>query len=237
MRPDDRIPRLGYARIPVGEQDFTQRGIGERPANPKLRRKYLMSVLPKNKKVTVGIGIAAAAAALIALGGGTYAAFSDTETGPGGTLAAGTLDLEVGSTPTTTPLFTATGIAPGYTSGDYTITYKNAGTIDGTLSLALGVANAENLCVEPEVGLDSSCGPTEGELGQALVITVNGPGGLNYTGPLNGLAGGPTPFGTVAAGQSAQYTVSYTLPVGVGNEVQSDGVAVTTTATLNQATP
>ena len=55
-----------------------------------------MSILQRNKKLTVGLGIAAVVVAVAAIGAGTYAAFSDTETGPGGTATAGTLDLEVG---------------------------------------------------------------------------------------------------------------------------------------------
>ena len=52
--------------------------------------------------------------ALSAIGTGTYAAFLDTEKGPGGTTASGTLDLTIGSTGTA-QLFSATNIAPGYT--------------------------------------------------------------------------------------------------------------------------
>lgn len=40
-----------------------------------------MSVL-QNKRVRLGIGIAAVALAAAAVGAGTYAAFTDTETGP-----------------------------------------------------------------------------------------------------------------------------------------------------------
>lgn len=195
-----------------------------------------MSLLPKNKKATVGIGVAAAAAAAIALGGGTYAAFSDTETGPGGTLAAGTLDLEVGATPTTpTPLFTAKNVVPGFQSETYELTYHNAGSIDGKLSLALGVKGSENKCTPPEEKVDKSCDGA-GELGEKLIVKVTGPN-LEFSGNLNSLAGGPNPYGIVPAEKSAVYKISYSLPATVGNEVQSDEVTVTTSATLDQVTP
>lgn len=58
-----------------------------------------MSIL-QNKRFRVGAGIAAVVLAVAAIGAGTYAAFVDTETGPSGTVAAGTLDLTVGSTGT-----------------------------------------------------------------------------------------------------------------------------------------
>ena len=192
-----------------------------------------MSVLPKNKKVAAGIGVAAAAAAVLALGAGTYAAFTDTESGPGGTFAAGTLDLVVTSAPTTTPIFNATDITPGYASAPYTLSYRNAGSIPGNLSLSLGVTNAENDCTEPEGLVDNTCTGTAGELGGALLITVTGPG-ITYSGSIDGLAGGPTPVGALAPGATAQYQVSYSLPQDTGNQVQSDGVLVNASAVLAQ---
>lgn len=93
----------------------------------------------KNKKQAAGIGVAALAVAALALGTGTYAAFQDTETGPGGTLAAGTLELNVTTDPAgAVPLFKAEKIAPGYKSPKpMTVTVANSGTIDGVLTADL----------------------------------------------------------------------------------------------------
>jgi spore coat-associated protein N len=86
----------------------------------------------QNRKVRIGLGIAVVVLALAAIGTGTYAAFLDTEKGPGGSTASGTLDLTVGSTGTT-QLFSATNIAPGYTQ-DVTLSLKNAGSLPGMLT-------------------------------------------------------------------------------------------------------
>jgi predicted ribosomally synthesized peptide with SipW-like signal peptide len=192
-----------------------------------------MSVLPKNKKVTVGIGIATAAAAAIALGGGTYAAFSDTEDGPTSTLAAGTLDLTVGANPAEAQKFEAKDIAPGYTSAPYKVTFKNAGTVPGNLAVALKVVNAENGCNAPEAKVDNTCDGAAGELGSKMNVTISGPGGT-VTAPVGSIPAN-LPGGQLGANAEATYTISYSLPPGVGNEVQSDGVTITSTATLNQA--
>ncbi len=189
-----------------------------------------MSVLQKNKKVAAGIGITAVAAAALALGAGTFAAFSDTETGPSGTLAAATLDLTVGKSESTTA-FDATNIAPGYQSPTSVLTFRNEGTIPGTLSVAFLTKNAENTCVEPEAVVDMSCGDADGELGQSLIISIEG-NGFSYTGPLKDL---PKPAGTaLPAMGSVSYKMFFTLPKETGNEVQSDSVQVTTTGTLEQ---
>jgi spore coat-associated protein N len=187
----------------------------------------------KNRKIAAGVGVAAVAAAALALGAGTYASFSDAETGPGGTLAAGTLDLTFDSTPTTTPLFTASDIAPGYQSETYTLTYRNVGSLPGNLALSLAVTNLENGCNGPESVVDSTCGANDGELGGALLIAVSGPG-INYNGTLNNFAGGPSNVGAVPAGGTAVYSVSYSLPQSTGNEVQSDSAVVTSSAVLSQ---
>lgn len=47
-----------------------------------------MSIL-QNTRVRVTVGIVAVVLAVAAIGTGTYAAFSDTEAGPDGTVAAG----------------------------------------------------------------------------------------------------------------------------------------------------
>lgn len=93
----------------------------------------------KNKKLAAGIGVAALAVAALALGTGTYAAFQDTATGPAGTLAAGTLKLNVTTDPSgAVPLFKAEKIAPGYKSPKpMNVTVANSGTIDGVLTADL----------------------------------------------------------------------------------------------------
>ncbi|MCE0762670.1 CalY family protein [Pseudonocardia kujensis] len=84
------------------------------------------------KKAGIIVGLVALVVAATAIGAGTYAAFTDTETGPGGTQTAGTLDLQVGGDDTATALFSASNVAPGF-GQNYTFTLDNTGSIAGTL--------------------------------------------------------------------------------------------------------
>jgi predicted ribosomally synthesized peptide with SipW-like signal peptide len=181
-----------------------------------------VSVLQKNKKVAAGIGVAAAAAAVLALGAGTYAAFSDTEAGPGGTLAAGTLTLDVTSNAeATTEVFSAENIAPGYTSSPRVVTIANTGTVNGTLSATATVT--EN---------------TGGDLDDQLLASGNCTGStvVNFTNlPVRGLGSGfnglPLP-----AGATTVCTFSFTFPDRPDNNLaQGDKVEIASTFTLTQA--
>ncbi len=100
-----------------------------------------MTIL-QNTKVRRAAGIAAVVLVVAEIGVGTYAAFSDTEQGPGGTITSGTLDLVVGAAPGTVELFIATSIAPGFTR-DVTFQVTNAGSVPGTLSSTLQLTGAD----------------------------------------------------------------------------------------------
>jgi spore coat-associated protein N len=189
----------------------------------------------RKRKVLVAVGLVAVVLAAAAIGAGTYAAFSDTETGPGGTVAAGTLDLVVGGTGTT-ELFNASNIVPGYTK-DIPFTVKNDGTTPGTLSATLAVTGDDGTCVEPE---QAAGGCTSGGnlQDQMTVSVVSGPTGVAATGPvlLKDVKG--TSLGTprLGAGESGTYTLRFTLPTSADNKVQSDSVTVSSTFNLDQST-
>lgn len=185
-----------------------------------------MSVLQKNKKVAAGIGVAAVAAAALALGAGTYASFSDTATGPGGTLAAGTLGLSVTSNPSdVTEIFSASNIAPGYTSGTRTLTIANTGNIDGKLTGTLNVTGGTNL--RNQIFVTGAC-----------------PGGLTI--PANttvaALVAPATGFlGTgvnLAGGATGTCTFEFTFrDLGAANNAaQGETIVVSSNLTLTQAT-
>ena len=127
----------------------------------------------QNRNVRIGLGVAVVVLTLAAIGTGTYAAFLDTEKGPGGSTASGTLDLTVGSTGTT-QLFSATNIAPGYTQ-DVTLSLKNAGNLPGTLTSKLTVSGADVSCTEPEAEAEGvaagGCSKT-GDLQNQMTVTV-----------------------------------------------------------------
>lgn len=187
-----------------------------------------MSILQRNKKAAAGIGIAAAAVAAIALGTGTYAAFTDTQAGPGGTLAAGTLKLNVSTTPSgTTPLFNAHNIAPGYTSPTpMSITVANSGTLNGKLTAKLGVTAT-----------------TPADIALKNYLTVSGScksGSSTNSIPFNNapVSSIPATIGTVPlnAGDSFTCNFTFTFPnAGNQNDAQGGAVNFTSNFTLDQA--
>jgi spore coat-associated protein N len=85
-------------------------------------------------------------------GVGIHAYFSDTETSPGNTFTAGTLDLKVdGENPWTSTAITVACMEPGATSNSVNITVENIGCLDGDLFMRLtGVTDAGNVTTEPE---------------------------------------------------------------------------------------
>ena len=117
------------------------------------------------------LGLTVAALLVMALvGGGTWAYFSDVETGSG-SITAGTLDITAGGTTT----FSLTNQAPGIdaTTGiDLSLT--NNGSIIGDLEIALsGLLNPENTpsAIEQANGDDAATGDA-GELGGLVEIAV-----------------------------------------------------------------
>jgi predicted ribosomally synthesized peptide with SipW-like signal peptide len=126
------------------------------------------------------IGLAISGLLLLALvAGGTYAYFSDTETSPGNSITAGTLNLTAdvtdgggGVTGTVTAgadganeYITFTGVAPGQ-NGKITFTLKNTGSLAGHLTIASTGTSDENTIWEPEATAgDVTDGAGNGELG------------------------------------------------------------------------
>lgn len=126
----------------------------------------------------------AASIALILIAGifasaGSMAWFSDTETSGGNIATAGTLDLEVGSSPPAT--ITVSDMKPGDDTGYYKWILKNTGTITGNYSIEFSaITNRENSRNEPERKAGDTGAP--GELGACLRLTMGwGPSG--WTGP------------------------------------------------------
>jgi spore coat-associated protein N len=191
-----------------------------------------MSILQNNKKAAAGIGVVAAAAAVLALGAGTYAAFTDTEQ-TDATFAAGTLDLTIGTSGEAANL-NFTGIYPGWEQ-QRTITIGNSGTIAGVLSLTATTVGDENGCQEPEQeqGVQDGC-REGGNLADAIEVSVNGGGAV----PLAALAQTANGVNDVTIGAGASVSVTLTFSVDeieVGNEIQSDELDVTLVGTLDQA--
>ena len=184
-----------------------------------------MSVLQKNKKLAAGIGVAAVAAAALALGAGTYASFSDTEAGPGGTLSSGTLNLSVTSSPAgATQIFSASNIAPGYTSGSRSITIANTGNIDGTLTGSLSVDGGPDLRNQIQV-----TGGCPGVPAVAAGTTV-----ADLIAPANGFLGAGVPLN---GGQTVtcNFTFTFVDDNAINNAAQGETIVVTSNLLLTQA--
>jgi spore coat-associated protein N len=117
------------------------------------------------------LGLTISALLIMAIvGGGTWAYFSDTET-VNSSIAAGRLNLKVGSNEPTTEVINITNIVPGNsgTAGNWTIT--NDGTINGVFSVSLSaITNNESTRYAQETAAgDATAGA--GELGGLLKIS------------------------------------------------------------------
>lgn len=200
------------------------------------------------RKAGIIVGIVALVVAAAAIGAGTYAAFTDTETGPGGTITAGTLDLTVGGTGNT-ELFSASNIAPGF-SQEVTITLNNDGSIPGILTSSMAFTGSDGACTEPERvaenGGDTGTCKTGGNLAEQLTVSVlSSPASSTATQPVPVAtfisAGGLPAGGTLTKGTPAVYKLKFALPNVTNNDsnnkVQGDGITITSTFNLDQPPP
>jgi spore coat-associated protein N len=192
-----------------------------------------VSILTRNKKVAVGVGIAAAAAAAIALGTGTYAAFTATAVGPSGTLAAGTMVLQVNGGNGTANLFDTVGDFPNgmYPGQTFTkdVTFKNISDVPATLSgseVLTGISGGPdgNEHLRDEMQQSSHCTSSTSAInaGPALLRDVNG-----------GVVGAGF---TIPRNETGTCTFTFTLPATADNAVQGDAIKVDSTFTLTQNT-
>lgn len=201
-----------------------------------------MTIL-QDKRFRIGVGIVAVVIAAAAIGAGTYAAFVDTESGPGGTITAGTLDLTVGSTGTT-ELFNQSNIAPGF-SQNATITLKNVGSLPGALTSTLKVTGTDGTCTEPEAEAEGkaagACNPAGDLQNQMTVSVLSGPGVTAPTTPVTVtqfVANGLPAAGTLAANGTVVYQLQFVLPNLPGvenNKVQGDSLTVSSDFSLTQS--
>lgn len=119
------------------------------------------------------IGLSLAAIILLALTAtGTWAFFRDTETGSGNSLAAGTLDLQVGNFDPMTEKIDFSGVKPGDAGDAAAWSIRNTGSISGHLSISAGaVNNDENVRSEVETASGDST-DNVGELGGMLTVAL-----------------------------------------------------------------
>jgi len=114
-------------------------------------------------------GILLIAIALLLVGGGVFAYFSDTETASGNSFAAGTLNLQVGSADPCTEHMTVANMKPGDTGNVANWLCTNTGSITGDLTVACGaITNSGNTLTEPEQ--QAGEGVSTGDLGGQLTV-------------------------------------------------------------------
>lgn len=181
------------------------------------------------RKVLSGLGTIGVAGA--AAGAGTMAYFSDTEESTGNTVSAGTLDLTADGGDGAVTTVDVSAVAPGESGGKST-TLKNSGSIDGSVDLIFGSAsNSEGDNSEPEPSTSS-----DGDLGSVLQVTVSVGGTAIRSGTFNNVFDGTEENANVslAAGNSKDLTIDWSVPSGAGNEIQGDEVTGDITIELNQ---
>ena len=161
-----------------------------------------------------------------AVGAGTLAYFSDTETSAGNSFTAGTLDLTM-TTATPGQPWTFSNMKPGdVISGSTTV--KNTGTLTGELY---------GRCTYVDTDLTDAT-----DLADMLIVTSwQDPEMLTAFNPgitLKQMANQPTDalvigfgtwmeYGTLAPSASGTFAMEVTFNTGAGNEYQGDGVVVT----------
>ena len=196
-------------------------------------------------------------AVLTALGAGTLAWFSDTETSSGNTFTAGTLDLKVndwneGFGDGVSATWTMSNMTPGVTTvGPFSVSLQNSGSIAANhveISFSHSIDEATN-----PVESDTNQASTPGEMARWIEITsmtcnggdfednytdANGNGFFdledvtmspytNVGGPLDNLLA-PIGAGTVA------FTMALKFNAGATNDIQGDILTTTVIFTLNQ---
>jgi len=200
-------------------------------------------------------GLATIGAASAAAGAGTMALFQDTETSGDNTVAAGTLNLEVG-TAGGFQLIDVEEAAPGAEGDEETAIIKNDGTIGGSLDFEIvSIRDEENGVNDPEAASsdendpegESSGDSQSGELAENLWLRSRivdaEPDPAYLIGDENGLVkasnlttGEKDLNVQLGAGDDGYATIrsEYRIPEDVGNEIQSDRVVIDAKFHLNQ---
>ena len=181
-----------------------------------------------NKKILVSLIIIGVLG--LAIGWGTYAYFSDTETSEGNTFTAGTLDLKVDGKDDPLPVyFELSDVKPG-DSGSKDIVLKNDGTLDGKAYIHFkNVVDSPGTTPEPEPT------PDNGELSQNLWIKVSVDSTTIVEGFLSNIKSNSYELGIIAGGSSLTVTIEWSIGSGVGDVIQGDIVTFDIEFSLEQA--
>ena len=196
-------------------------------------------------------------AVLTALGAGTLAWFSDTETSSGNTFTAGTLDLKVndwneGFGDGVSATWVMSNMAPGVTTvGPFSVNLQNSGNIAANhveISFSHSIDEATN-----PVESDTNPASTPGEMARWIEITSMLYNGVDFKAPYTDANGngffdledvtlspytdveGPLDnlLAPIGAG-TGTFTMALRFNAGATNDIQGDILTTTVTFTLNQ---
>jgi len=194
-----------------------------------------------SKRFLISMIVLALSAA--AVGVGTYALYTDSETSADNTFTAGSLDLQVwdGTAFVDDPNVPAINAAfddqvnnlkPG-DSGSITIPVKNAGTVGGTARLDLtGLVEAAG---DDSPDIEDTLLNGTADLAAAVDVDIKFDGVSVKTGTLQSIAAEPVfDGGTLGAGVEKAWTIDLSIDSSVGNEVMDDTASCDVVFGLNQ---
>jgi spore coat-associated protein N len=188
-------------------------------------------------KRKIAMLLVSATLAIALLGGGVYAYFSDTETGAGNSFTAGSLDLVLGGTGSSSIVLT--NLAPGM-NGAGSMELRNAGTIGGTLSVsAINMVEDEGVAWEPEVDV-AAPGDLSKNVDVTIFVDADEDGAFDagettlWTGKLNTLPGNNVNCGTLAGSDSVYIGMYWSIDTSVGNDIMGDITTFNLSFTLQQ---
>ena len=179
-----------------------------------------------------------------AVGIGTYASFSDTETSVGNSFTAGTLDLKINGADTNVIAFRVANMRPGnQPTNSYVL--SNEGSLSGKLNITKVVlTDSENTRIEPEI----EAGDTTDDLGElssvvnlSLYIDVDNAGGYStgdvmfFNGKVNTLPASFDLNRPIAAGANIRINAVFDWwSTSADNQAQSDSFTLDLTFQLSQ---
>ena len=208
----------------------------------------MLRLTPTKTWMVALTGVTAVASA-VALGAGSLAYFSDTQTAPLATVTTGTLTLTINDLTTlTTPLVTAvTNAAPGFSPGSAPLVFKNTGSLPGSLRLHIipGATNSLEFNQAVQVSFTGLGTPAadaatpaipsalDGPLTLAQAIAV-APASVPADATAVPAAGNGLTIATLAPGATQNAAYSYRIDPNAGNALQGQTGSFSITADLLQ---